>query len=255
MGRHLSGSAVFLGIFFAMVWLPFGQTAFLADHWMKVGAYMAPILLFLAFKQRNRARGPALTDLSFMSMLFAAFYLLHQVEEHWVDFLGREYALYDQLNTMIAQGLGEDKYGIMTRTAIFYINSGAVWALAFTAIACAPRHVFPAAAMAGLMVVNGLSHVIVGIVSASYNSGLGTSVLLFLPFTLAFFVALRRESLAPFWLIGAAMAWGLFGHVLLFAGLFAATIYGLIPVATYYAALIAFGVLPVFLFRGRMKPA
>ena len=151
-------SFVFLLLFFAMAWLPLGQQSFMEDHWMKIGAYIAPILLFSAYKARQDQKAPMLTDVVLMSYVFAAAYMVHQVEEHWIDLLGREYPLYDFLNRLVADVAGENKYGVMTRSAIYYINAGMVWTIAFIAIVRSPGHFFPSIAMAGIMLVNGVFH-------------------------------------------------------------------------------------------------
>lgn len=251
MARALA--LTFLALFLAMVWLPLGQTEFLAAHWMKIGTYMAPVLVFFAFKGREGNNQPALTDVTFMATLMAAAYMIHQFEEHWIDLLGRQYPLYEYLNTLIASVAGEDRYGVMTPAAIFYINTGLVWTIAFLAILVSPNHIFPALAMAGIMLVNGVSHVLAAIAAFEYNSGLLTSVVLFLPISLSFYSATRRAGLASIQMIMAGVAWGFLGHVVLFAGLFAANVYNLIPIGLYYVLLILWGLSPWLFYRSR-KP-
>ncbi|MEO0465853.1 MAG: HXXEE domain-containing protein [Pseudomonadota bacterium] len=242
-------AALCLAAFFALTWLPLGQQAFMEQHWMKIGAFVAPILMFMAVKHRDPTRATPLADISLMASVFAAAYLLHQVEEHWVDLLGRPYPLYDLLNSLIAGAVGEDKYGVMTPSALFYVNAGTVWTIAFVAILVSPRHVFPAIAMAGLMFVNGVAHAVVAAAQFSYNPGLATSIVLFVPLSVLFFRSLLQTGTATLQMILAAIFYGVFGHIYLFAGLFAANIYGLIPPAVYYVGLILFGLVPLALFR------
>ncbi|MEM6535584.1 MAG: HXXEE domain-containing protein [Pseudomonadota bacterium] len=242
-------ASLWLIVFFAMVWLPLGQQDFMVEHWMKIGAYVAPILLFMGFKQRAGSDARIFTDVALMACVFAASYLCHQIEEHWVDLLGREYPLYDYLNSVIAGALGDDKYGVMTPSAIFYVNAGTVWTIALVSILAAPRHVFPVIAMAGLILVNGVAHIIAALVGFEYNSGLATSIVLFVPLSVLFFRALLASGQASPGRIGAGILWGFGGHVFLFGGLFAANIYGLFPVVIYYGLLIAYGALPIVLFR------
>ncbi|MEM6851293.1 MAG: HXXEE domain-containing protein [Pseudomonadota bacterium] len=250
-------ATLWLGAFFALAWLPFGQLPFMEDHWMKIGAYIAPFLLFMAFKARasSQSDGPLMTDSFVVACALAAAYLVHQVEEHWVDLLGRPYPLYELLNSLIAQAFGEEKYGVMTPRALFYVNAGTVWTLAFTAILASPKHVFPAVAMAGLMIVNGAAHIVVAGAQTSYNPGLATSIVLFLPLALAFYRALLGAHGATPIMLGAGIAYGVVGHVLLFAGLFAANVFGLIPISLYYTILIVYGLLPLALFRSQAAVA
>ncbi|MEM8976822.1 MAG: hypothetical protein AAGD43_32635, partial [Pseudomonadota bacterium] len=77
--------------FFALTWAPLGQHAFMVDHWMKVGAFVAPIVVFFGFKARHNSARPWSIDIGLFACLLTASYLVHQVEEHWVDLLGREY--------------------------------------------------------------------------------------------------------------------------------------------------------------------
>lgn len=242
-------AAISLLIFFAMAWLPLGQQAFMVDHWMKIGAFLAPILVFAGFKARGESTAPWTTDVSLIAYLLAASYLIHQVEEHWVDLLGREYPLYEFLNGLIATLFGDDKYGILTRGGIFYINAGMVWTAGFLAILTSPKQIFPALAMAGIMFVNGIAHILNAIIAVEYNSGLATGLLLFLPLSIVFFRAMLKSGAANVPLVAAGLAWGFLGHVILFAGLFAANVFALVPVQLYYVVLILWGALPVFVFR------
>ncbi|MGD1935474.1 MAG: HXXEE domain-containing protein [Candidatus Phaeomarinobacter sp.] len=242
-------AALSLMIFFAMAWLPLGQQEFLVNHWMKIGAFIAPILVFAGFKSRGDSSTPWMTDVTLIAYLLTASYLIHQVEEHWVDLLGREYPLYDFLNELIATLFGRDKYGILTRNGIFYINAGMVWTAGFLAILASPKHIFPALAMAGIMLVNGAAHVLNAIVAVDYNSGLATALVLFLPLSILFYRALIKSGAASIGAIAVAVLWGFVGHVILFAGLFAANVFGLVPVEIYYITLIFWGALPTLILR------
>ncbi|MEM9388708.1 MAG: HXXEE domain-containing protein [Pseudomonadota bacterium] len=237
-------ATISLLIFFGFAWLPLGQQAFMVEHWMKVGAFIAPVILFFGFKGRSDSTLPWRLDVGLIACLLTAAYLIHQIEEHWVDLLGREYPLYDYLNALIASLFGEDKYGVLDRSGIFYVNAGMVWTAGFLAILTSPRQVFPSLAMAGIMFVNAIAHVGSAVATTSYNAGLGTSVVLFLPLSIAFFAGMYRAGAANAKLLVAAILWGFLAHVILFAGLFASVVHGLIPVLAYYIALILWGVLP-----------
>ncbi|MEO1657363.1 MAG: HXXEE domain-containing protein [Pseudomonadota bacterium] len=249
------GQLSVLLVFMAMLWAPLGQQAFLADHWMKIGTFMAPVVVFLALKMREGAEGPALLDTTFVAILFAASYFVHQFEEHWVNLLGETYPLLHELNTMLAALFGEDKYGIMTREAIFYINTGTVWATALVAVWASPRFVFPSIAMGGIMAVNGFAHVAAAVRTLSYNSGVATGAVIFLPLVILYFRALLKAGVATRPMILAGIAWGVVGHALLFGGLFLANVMGVMPVGLYYAGLIGFGFAPLLFFRSRARDA
>ena len=245
MSNRLAATVCIAG-FLALAWLPLGPHVFMESHWMKVGAFLAPLILFAAFLRRESSESPWLADLALMASVMLAAYLVHQVEEHWVDILGREYPLYDTLNTLIANLLGDDRYGAMTRSAIFYINAGSVWTIGFSAILAAPKRVFPVVCLASLLLVNGVAHVLYAFGSFAYNAGLLTSVLLFVPLSVAFLVTQSRAGAVSRIAIMAGIGYAVLAHVVLFAGLFAANVYGIVPVEFYYGVLIALGVAPVW---------
>lgn len=242
-------AALCLLIFFTMAWLPLGQQDFMVAHWMKIGAFIAPILVFAGFNSRDNSNQPWVSDVALVSYLLASSYLIHQVEEHWVDLLGRHYPLYDFLNDLIARLFGEDKYGILTPSGIFYINAGMVWTAGLSAILASPKHIFPALAMAGIMLVNGVAHILNAVIALEYNSGMATGLILFLPLSLLFYREMLSTGTASRQLIFFGILWGFLGHVILFAGLFASNVFGLVPEVAYYIALILWGILPSLVFR------
>ncbi|MEO1328606.1 MAG: HXXEE domain-containing protein, partial [Pseudomonadota bacterium] len=193
MGRSLSALAA-LAVLFTLLWAPIGQQAFLAEHWMKIGTFAAPMLLFMALTNRGPDAGPWLGDPKLMATLLLCSYLLHQFEEHWVDLLGRLYPLRDMLNEMLAKYAGDAARGAMSGEAIFYINTGVVWLVGFLGIWRAPDHLFPSLAMAGVMIVNAVFHVLNTVADHAYNPGLATGLILFLPLSLAYATALVRAG-------------------------------------------------------------
>lgn len=237
-----------LVVFFLMLWVPFGQQDFLVEHWMKVGAYLAPILLFFSIRGSMQAKDSWLRQPRLMACVLTSIYLIHQVEEHWVDLLGRVYPLYDLLNGLLRDQIDESAYGAMTPETIFFINTSLVWLPGLLAIWRAPKHVFPMLAMAGIVLVNGVAHVGQGLFTWSYNPGLLTAVLLFIPISLiAYFVFMKSDNVGRLQ-IASSIAWGIGGHVLLFAGLLASSVYGIMPVEMYYALLIGWALVPLFMF-------
>lgn len=248
MGQSRAALVV-LALFFSALWLPMGQQAFLAEHWMKIGTFLAPLLIFMGLTTRSDNADWMMHDVKLVATLMAASYMLHQFEEHWVDALGRLYPLRDFLNQQIASAFGPDAAEAMTPETIFFINTSVVWLAAFMAIWAAPTQVFPSVAMAGVIIVNGFAHVLFAVSSFSYNPGLVTSIVIFLPLPLLFYKALLKQGYARPLEIVAGVAWGVLAHVILIAGLLAANVHGAIPVGGYYGALIAWALLPTLLFR------
>ena len=106
---------------FAMLWVPLGQHVFLIEHWMKLGTFMAPFMLFVAFAFAKN--DDPRTDPRFLSLILLVAYIIHQFEEHWVDFFGQTYAFYAYLNAFLSGLTGSDSTTeFMSPTSIFVIN-------------------------------------------------------------------------------------------------------------------------------------
>ena len=98
-------------------------------------------------------------------------YMIHQFEEHDADRF-REY-----LNLHVGGGLD-----VISQGAIFVINIGGVWVLDALAIwLTATVSIGFGLIVTYGAVVNGVLHVVVGLVTRSYNPGLVTAIFLLLP--------------------------------------------------------------------------
>ena len=241
------GSVLFLGLAFAMLWLPLGQHAFLTFHWMKVGTFMAPFLMLVAFSCGQTVR---FKDPSFIGLVVLVAYIGHQFEEHWIDFLGHQYAFYGDVNQLLLTVLGAPSEAIrpLTPEAIFVINTSLVWLVGAIAIWRSPKHIFATLAMAGITLVNGMSHILMGIAQQSYNPGLLTAVVLFLPLAISFYRNVLTTKSASKRQVIASIAWSILAHIIMVAGLLAANWFELMPETAYFAMLIAWSVIPAVLF-------
>ncbi|MEO1649399.1 MAG: HXXEE domain-containing protein [Pseudomonadota bacterium] len=247
--EHMSSSKApvgFLIVAFLMLWLPLGQHQFLYDHWMKVGTFMAPFLLFLAFAWRT-IDTPLDTDTKLLSALMLVFYIIHQFEEHWIDVFGNIYAFQGYLNTTLRSNLGsaDPSINLITKADIFVINTSLVWLAACIAIFNAPKNLFPALCIVGIIFINALSHIVSSLRDLHYNPGLVTSVLIFLPFALWFYRAAVKRQVASRKHILLGLGWALIGHVILIAGLIMKNHLGYISPTGYYAALLIWSVVPL----------
>ncbi len=103
--------------------------------------------------------------------------------------------------------------------------------------------------MAGMTLVNAVTHILAGVLSQSYNPGLLTAVILFIPLTLTYFNAvLKTINLARIQII-SAIGWAVVGHMIMVGGLFAANWFALFPEYVYFGLLILWSVVPAFLFQ------
>ncbi|MEM9538081.1 MAG: HXXEE domain-containing protein [Cyanobacteria bacterium P01_E01_bin.42] len=238
-------------LLFFMLWMPLGQQDFLIDNWMKIGTYVAPFLLFLFFSSRQEAENPTFFDGKSIALLMLIAYFIHQYEEHWLDLYGNYYAFFTSTNELLRDVLGIENNDIviLTREAIFAINTSLVWLVGAIAIWRSPKHFFPTIAMAGIILVNAMTHIIAGLFKQSYNPGLLTAVVIFIPFGLIFLrkALLRTVSSAKIQVF-VGILWAIIGHLIMVGGLIAANWLMLFPEYVYFIALAIWSVLPLFLF-------
>ncbi len=229
---------------FACLWAPLGQEAFLHAHWMKVGTFMAPFLVFAALTFRADDAGAMARDAKLIALGLLVLYIAHQFEEHWIDVFGTPYAFQESVNGLVraVTGAPSDRPGPLSVEAIFVINTSLVWLVGVLAVWRAPGHVFPTLAMAAIVLVNAVAHIASGLASFSYNPGLLTSVVLFLPGALLAYRALGASRR----LVILSLAWAVLAHVIMVAGMMASTWWGVIAPEAYFAALIIWSIVPVF---------
>ncbi|MEO1095098.1 MAG: HXXEE domain-containing protein [Cyanobacteria bacterium J06638_28] len=233
-----------------MLWAPLGQSDFLVENWMKIGTYAAPLLLFIVFSYRTEKKTSVLTDTKMMSVLFLVAYIMHQFEEHWVDLFGEQYAFHHDVNQLILGALNAQDSTIMPLSpeSIYVINTSLVWLVGILAIWRSPYHLFPSLTMAGITLVNGISHIALGIAKQSYNPGLLTAVVIFLPIAIAFYRNVLTTNPVVKVQVIASIAWAILAHLIMVVGLLAANWFELMPETAYFALLIIWSVIPAVLF-------
>lgn len=231
-----------ISIIFAFLWVPIGQTPFLVEHWMKLGTFVLPMLLFMmiTFQEpeiEKRFRAPR-----FLALLLFSAYLTHQFEEHWIDLFGNEYAFQGSINSLVERVISSspDQTGPLTAEAIFVINTSLVWMVAVIAIWQAPQRVFPTLALAAIVIINAFVHIAGGVFTLSYNPGLLTSILVFVPLATLTYLRIPARRVA----LLLSIVWAILAHIIMGAGMMASTRWGLISPLTYYAVLIAWSVFP-----------
>ncbi|MEM6380364.1 MAG: HXXEE domain-containing protein [Bacteroidota bacterium] len=243
-------------LLFAMLWLPFGQYDFLLDNWMKIGTYAIPFLLMGAFSFLETGNlKHLLTDFKFISILMLIAYLLHQYEEHWIDVYGNHYAFYEFNNNFILNALGAKDPSVkpLTRASIFVINTSLVWLVGALAIWKSPKHLFPSIAMASIIVVNGVVHILAAIVKLNYNPGLLTSIVIFLPLYLFFVRSILSSATIYKRQIMGGILWAVLAHVIMVIGLLMANWFELFPEMVYFTLLVIWSVVPLILFRNEKQ--
>lgn len=239
-------------LLFLMLWLPMGQYDFLIDNWMKVGTYAVPFLLIGAFALQPEDQAESLWEnYRFIGILFLIAYIIHQFEEHWIDLYGNVYAFFVYNNNFISGIVGNEDPNriILTKESIFVINTSLVWLVAALGIWRSPGHLFPLMAMGGIIVVNGFVHILAGVATFTYNPGVVTSVLIFLPIYIWFFRMLVRKNAAYRKQLIGGLIWAFLAHVIMVGGLIAANWFNVFPEVVYFAALVLWSCVPVLVYR------
>jgi hypothetical protein len=135
-------------------------------QWPAATLFAACFLLSLA-PLWYAVAGPVLT----VVFLFLPVYMLHQAEEHFGDRFRKD------INLHIAGGREA-----LTRPATFWINSLGVWGVDLVAIYLA-TFIRPSLGLIAvyMALVNGVAHIVSGLIRREYNPGLCTAITLFLP--------------------------------------------------------------------------
>ena len=243
-----------IALLFLMLWLPLGQQDFLTDHWMKIGTYSVPFILIGVFlflgknyslKKQNHFR--------LIALLMLLAYILHQFEEHWIDLLGNHYAFYTYNNNFIRTLLSETDTSInpLSKSSVFIINTSLVWLLGFLSIWRSPKHLFQLFSMAGIIVVNAFVQIMAALVNFKYNTGLLTSILIFVPCYGLFARYIFKKYPSYKKHIFSGLLWAFLAHVIMIGGMLAANYYNVISELLYFIILIAWSIIPVFIFNNK----
>ncbi|MEM0922403.1 MAG: HXXEE domain-containing protein [Pseudomonadota bacterium] len=239
---------------FGMLWLPLGQHHFLFEHWMKLGTFMAPFLLLIAFAFGPAHESSPELSIRLFSLWLLIAYIAHQFEEHWVDLYGSIYAFKPFLNAMLLERLGGEDGASppLSDAGVFVINTSLVWLVAGFAIWRGASHVFPALCMASIVLVNAISHIGAAVSAGAYNPGLLTAAVVFIPLSIWVYVRLVRSGAASGLEAAASLLWGFLGHVVMILGIIASGWWMVVPELLFFAVLIAWSISPVFIFRSKL---
>ncbi len=143
-----------------------------------VAAVVLLVLLFSTNRLRSDFNQSRWRDLSWLSWLAVAIYLIHNVEEYGVDLLGQFHAFPHFMCAMLAQ----PPYPFCPIPAPFYlaVNLPLFWAGAPVAAIFSRRHPILGLSVYGVIFVNALTH-LGAFVRSGYNPGVLTALILFLP--------------------------------------------------------------------------
>jgi hypothetical protein len=183
------------------------------------------------------------------AMALLTTYLWHQFEEHGVDIYGNRYAFQTSANKLLGPMLGCTPPGNsecpLTVDAIFWANTLLVWwpnALALT-FGGERRQLLVCAA--GVTLANTFAHVVPAMVMKSYNPGLVSVLLLFVPLDITILRNARRVWGAGYCAMALGFIWGALGHPFLLLAAHAIYWQEVAPTWVYPAVLFAYACLPL----------
>jgi hypothetical protein len=208
---------------------------FAFDHvwpYMGLGAALLLALLLSTDILRSDRSVSRWQDLVWLAWAGTLAYLLHQFEEHGIDAEGAHYAFRGFMCATL--GFPDAKTCQVPLSYITSVNIAAVW-LAGPAAALLGRR-WPALALSYFSIpfINFLGHTVPYLINGTYNPGVLTAILVFLPLSLwAFRVALVRYRLGWSTVLATVFA-GVILHAIL-----------LLSVKAYIAGLIGIVVLNV----------
>lgn len=242
-------------LFFAALWLPFGQQPYLYENWMTIGLYGAGFLLIGVLSVWGKP-GNLLRDIPFLQILLFVAYLLHQYEEHGTDLLGRHFAFMPSFNAVLASLTPLCNGSLscpLNPAAIFAVNTTLVWLV--MAIAIWGRQRFPLMGLcaAAILLVNAVAHIAQGILLKEYNSGLLTAVAIFVPLSLFYYKqAIDRANTNRF-MIASSIIWAILAHVLIGSLAIGIYVYHLLPQPFYLILLALWSLVPLLWFSRSSK--
>ncbi|HTK02958.1 MAG TPA: HXXEE domain-containing protein [Bordetella sp.] len=189
--------------------------------WPWVGIALAAILLSLLLLT-DIFRTPGIAsrwrDPAWLAVLGLPLYMVHQFEEHGIDLAGIHYAFRASLCSTM--GFADVSACPIPLSFITAVNVGSVWGASVLAFAFGRRRPVIALSAYGIPLVNAIPHVASALKGQSYNPGLLTAILLFVPVGIwAMRVGLRAGIR---WRgVGAIILGGILTHAVLMGSLLA----------------------------------
>lgn len=210
--------------------------------WLGLGLALA-ILAVLLRPRPGLSLGARLRLPTTLAWLGLPLYMLHQVEEHGVDLLGRTYAFQAGLCDTIGHH-GPIATCPASEAFILAVNVGAVWIALVGAGVLGRARPSVIAAGLGIAAVNTVAHVAAMARSGAYNPGVLTSIILFVPGCAWILRELLRQGRLRRWQLALVPVSGVAVHAILLGGL-ALRARGAIDAPTLVVIQVANGLVPL----------
>jgi Protein of unknown function with HXXEE motif len=156
-------------------------------------------------------------DPVWLAWLVVPMLMVHMFEEYGIDVLGRTYALPD----MVCKNLGYPLYPDCPIPPAHYplVNLGIAWVTAPLAALLARRNLMIGLSWYGLLLVNGIVHVVGSIaIGAAATGGVLTGLFFFIPSFFWMIYAVMKSGAMSGKALAVSVSGGIIAHILLGAG-------------------------------------
>ncbi|HEY4891987.1 MAG TPA: HXXEE domain-containing protein [Reyranella sp.] len=188
---------------------------YLVWPYMGLGAALLLALLLTTDALRSDRTVSRWRDLVWLAWLGTLAYLVHQFEEHGVDALGATYAFRGEMCRNF--GFPDVEACPIPFSFVTAVNISVVWVFGPAAALLGRRRPELALAFFAVPIINAIPHIVPAAAQGTYNAGLVTAIVIFVPLSLwVFHVALSRYRLGWRAVIATLVA-GVVYHVIMIA--------------------------------------
>jgi Protein of unknown function with HXXEE motif len=167
---------------------------YLVWPYMGLGAALLLALLLTTDALRSDLTVSRWQDLVWLAWLGTLAYLIHQFEEHGIDALGATYAFRSEMCRNF--GFPDVEACPIPFSFVTAVNISVVWVFGPAAALLGRRRPELALAFFAVPIINAIPHIVPAAVQSTYNAGLVTAIVIFVPLSLwVFHVALSRYRL------------------------------------------------------------
>jgi hypothetical protein len=185
--------------------------------WIGLGAAGLLLILLMTNALRSDRSVTRWRDMTWLTWAVTCAYLVHQFEEHGIDAQGTPYAFR---GTMCAQlGLGDPKTCTVPYSFITVVNVCLVWVAGPLSALLAARWPVIGLSLFAVPFANLVPHVVPAVMTGTYNPGLVTALVLFLPLSLIAFAAAMTRYHLGFRAVLATVVAGLVLHAIMVGSL------------------------------------
>jgi hypothetical protein len=167
---------------------------YLVWPYMGLGAALLLALLLTTDALRSDLTVSRWRDLVWLAWLGTLAYLIHQFEEHGIDALGATYAFRGEMCRNF--GFPDVETCPIPFSFVTAVNISVVWVFGPATALLGGRWPELALAFFSVPIINTIPHIVPAVAQGTYNAGLVTAIVIFVPLSLwAFHVALSRYRL------------------------------------------------------------